>query len=79
MFKSLKNASAKFAIGATGLFCSALALANSQSQTVDYSALTSKIDFSGAITAVLGVIALVVGALVAWKGGQWIVKAVRSA
>ncbi|MGX2949143.1 hypothetical protein [Frederiksenia canicola] len=79
MFKSLKNASAKFAIGATGLFCSALALANSQPQTVDYSALTSKIDFSGAITAVLGVIALVVGALVAWKGGQWIVKAVRSA
>ncbi|UXN37989.1 hypothetical protein N8E87_05925 [Avibacterium paragallinarum] len=79
MFKSLKNASAKFAIGATGLFCSALALANSQPQTIDYSVLTSKIDFSGAITAVLGVIALVVGALVAWKGGQWIVKAVRSA
>ena len=79
MFKSLKNASTKFVIGATGLFCSALALANAESQVVDYSALTSKIDFSGAITAVLGVIALVVGALVAWKGGQWIVKAVRSA
>ena len=50
-----------------------------ETQAVDYTALTSKIDFSGAITAVLGVIALVVGALVAWKGGQWIVKAVRSA
>lgn len=79
MFKSLKNASAKFAIGATGLFCSALALANSQPQTVDYSVLTSKIDFSGAITAVLGVISLVVSANVAWKGGQWILRAIRSA
>lgn len=79
MFKSLKNASAKFAIGATGLFVSALALADPQAQTVDYNALLSKIDFSGAITAVLSVISLVVGALVAWKGGQWIVKAVRGA
>ncbi|WP_249963036.1 hypothetical protein [Histophilus somni] len=77
MFKFLKNTSAKLAVATAGLFVSTMALA--ETQAVDYSALTSKIDFSTAITAVLSVIALVVGALVAWKGGQWIIKAVRGA
>ncbi|MFU2047716.1 hypothetical protein ACLSZ3_00410 [Avibacterium gallinarum] len=77
MFKFLKKTSTKLAVATAGLLASTVALA--ETQAVDYTALTSKIDFSGAITAVLGVIALVVGALVAWKGGQWIVKAVRSA
>uniref|UniRef100_A0AAU8B3Y8 Phage coat protein n=1 Tax=Dulem virus 52 TaxID=3145763 RepID=A0AAU8B3Y8_9VIRU len=77
MLKFLKKTSGKLAVATTGLFVSTMALA--ETPAVDYTALTSKIDFSGAITAVLGVIALVVGALVAWKGGQWIVKAVRAA
>ena len=77
MLKVLKKTSGKVAVATAGLLASTMVLA--ETQAVDYTALTSKIDFSGAITAVLGVIALVVGALVAWKGGQWIVKAVRSA
>ncbi|OZN24024.1 hypothetical protein CFY87_11360 [Actinobacillus seminis] len=77
MLKFLKKTSGKVAVVTAGLLASTMALA--ETQAVDYTVLTSKIDFSGAITAVLGVIALVVGALVAWKGGQWIVKAVRSA
>lgn len=77
MLEFLKKTSGKVAVATAGLLASTMALA--ETQAVDYTALTSKIDFSGAITAVLGVIALVVGALVAWKGGQWIVKAVRSA
>lgn len=75
MLKFLKKTSGKVAVATAGLLASTMVLA--ETQAVDYTALTSKIDFSGAI--VLGVIALVVGALVAWKGGQWIVKAVRSA
>lgn len=77
MLKFLKKTSGKVAVATSGLLASTMALA--ETQAVDYTALTSKIDFSGAITAVLGVITLVVGANVAWKGGQWIVKAVRSA
>lgn len=77
MLKFLKKTSGKVVVATAGLLASTIALA--ETQAVDYTTLTSKIDFSGAITAVLGVIALVVGALVAWKGGQWIVKAVRSA
>lgn len=77
MLKFLKKTSGKVAVATAGLLASTMALA--ETQAVDYTALTSKIDFSGAITAVLGVIALVVGANVAWKGGQWILKAIRSA
>ncbi|MFY1026471.1 hypothetical protein ACE4RU_01725 [Actinobacillus seminis] len=77
MLKFLKKTSGKVAVVTAGLLASTMALA--ETKAVDYTVLTSKIDFSGAITAVLGVISLVVGALVAWKGGQWIVKAVRSA
>lgn len=77
MFKSLKKTCLKLGLAVSSLGMSGLALASEQ--TVDYSALTSKIDFSSAMTAVLGVIALIVGALVTWKGGQWIIKAVRNA
>lgn len=77
MFDRLKNKVGQLALATSGLMMSGLALA--EQNAVDYTALTSKIDFSSAITAVLGVIALVVGALVAWKGGQWIIKAVRGA
>lgn len=77
MFKSLKKTCLKLGLAVSSLGMSGLALASEQ--TVDYSALTSKIDFSSAMTAVLGVIELIVGALVAWKGGQWIIKAVRNA
>ncbi|CAM2911220.1 hypothetical protein P9J82_04755 [Glaesserella parasuis] len=77
MFKSLKKTYLKLGLAVSSLGMSGLALASEQ--TVDYSALTSKIDFSSAMTAVLGVIALIVGALVTWKGGQWIIKAVRNA
>ena len=77
MFKSIKKNGTKLGLAITGLGMSSLALATDQA--VDYSVLTSKIDFSGAMTAVLGVIALIVGALVTWKGGQWIIKAVRGA
>lgn len=78
MFKSLKKTCLKLGLAVSSLGMSGLALASEQ-KTVDYSALTSKIDFSSAMTAVLGVIELIVGALVAWKGGQWIIKAVRNA
>lgn len=77
MFKFLRKTSAKLAVVTAGLFASTMALA--ETKAVDYTALTSSIDFSSAITAVLSVIALVIGALVAWKGGQWIIKAVRGA
>lgn len=77
MFKSIKKAGLKLGLAVSSLGMSGLALASEQA--VDYSALTSKIDFGSAMTAVLGVIALIVGALVTWKGGQWIIKAVRGA
>lgn len=76
MFKFLKSATTKVVLGAVALVP---ALAMAEQQAVDYTALTSKIDFSGAITAVLSVIGIIIGALVAWKGGQWIIKAVRDA
>ena len=75
MFKFLKSATTKVALGAVALVP---VLAMAEQQAVDYT-LTSKIDFSGAITAVLSVIGIIIGALVAWKGGQWIIKAVRGA
>ena len=49
MFKFLKSATTKVALGAVALVP---ALAMAEQQAVDYTALTSKIDFSGAITAV---------------------------
>ncbi|MBN6078538.1 major capsid protein [Aggregatibacter actinomycetemcomitans] len=76
MFKFLKSATSKVVLGAITLLP---ALAMAEEKAVDYTALTSKIDFSGAITAVLSVIGIIIGALVAWKGGQWIIKAVRGA
>lgn len=76
MFKFLKSATAKVALGAVALVP---ALAMAEEKAVDYTSLTSKIDFSGAITAVLSVIAVIIGALVAFKSGQWIMKAVRGA
>lgn len=79
MFNRLKKATIKFGAVLTGTLISAQVFAAEQSGTVDYGVLTSKIDFTGAIQAVLGVISLVVTALVAWKGGQWIIKAVRGA
>ncbi|MDP8163494.1 hypothetical protein QJU89_03015 [Pasteurella skyensis] len=75
MFKKSLN---KLAILSGSILVSSSVFA-SETNTVDYSALIDKIDFSSAIAAVLSVIALVVGALVAWKGGQWIIKAVRTA
>lgn len=76
MFKLLKFAKAKVALGAVALVP---VLAMAEEKGVDYTTLTSKIDFSGATNAVLDVIKLIVGALVVWKGGQWIVKAIRGA
>lgn len=77
MFKSLKKSMIKTGTFATGLFVSASVFATENA--VDYSALTSKIDFSAAMQAVLSVIALIVGALVTWKGAQWIVRAIKGA
>ncbi|HHF0149328.1 TPA: hypothetical protein ACUMW4_001750 [Haemophilus influenzae] len=76
MFKLLKFAKAKVALGAVALVP---VLAMAEEKGVDYTTLTSKIDFSGASNAVLDVIKIIVSALVVWKGGQWIMKAIRGA
>ncbi|THA11538.1 hypothetical protein [Rodentibacter pneumotropicus] len=67
MLKFLKKTSGKVAVATAGLLASTMALAETQS--VDYTSLTSKIDFSTAITAVFCVFFFVFWGFGGWEGG----------
>lgn len=44
-----------------------------------YTSLTEAVDFGAAQTAVIAVLAVVAGFLVAWKGGKYVIRAIRGA
>jgi len=44
-----------------------------------YTALTTAVDFGDAQTAVIAVFAIVAAFLVAWKGGKYVLRAIRGA
>jgi len=44
-----------------------------------YTDLVDAVDFAAAQTAFLAVFAVVAGVLVAWKGGKYILRAIRGA
>lgn len=64
--------------GTAGLFASASALAQ-ETTGPDLSALTNAVDFSTVITAILAIAASLMGLYMAWKGAQFVIRAVRGA
>lgn len=71
MFQAMK----KYAVGAVAAG-SAMA-ANAAGTGPDFSQITSAVDFSTVITAIMAVAAVMVGVYVAWRGAQFALRAVR--
>lgn len=43
---------------------------------MDYSAILDAVDFTSAVLAIVNVLAAIAGAVVGWKGGQWVLDAI---
>lgn len=69
----LRNIAARFGFGAS---LSALAI-NSYAVGLDLTTLTTAVDFSSVITAILAVAAIMVGVYVAWKAAKMVIQAVK--
>ncbi|MGO5000234.1 hypothetical protein [Oceanisphaera sp. W20_SRM_FM3] len=65
--------------GTAGLFMSASVMAQAAATGPDLTALTDAVDFSTVITAILAVAASLMGLYMAWKGAQFVIRAVRGA
>ncbi|KVD76268.1 hypothetical protein WS62_02590 [Burkholderia sp. ABCPW 14] len=65
----------KYAVGAA-VAGSAVA-ANAASTPPDFSQITSAVDFSTVITAIMAVAAVMVGVYVAWRGAKFALRAVK--
>ncbi|MCC4266173.1 hypothetical protein LL240_17200 [Oceanimonas baumannii] len=65
--------------GTAGLFASASVMAQTATTGPDLTALTDAVDFTTVITAILAVAASLMGLYMAWKGAQFVIRAVRGA
>lgn len=80
IMKSMKNKAVYLAAGTTAMLASATVFAQETTPApTDLSSLTNAVDFSTVITAVLAVGASLMGLYVAWKGAQFVIRAVRGA
>lgn len=68
----------KIAFLASGLSASSLALA-ADPVPLDFTTLTSGIDVSSIVSAVMAVAGVMVGVHLAWKGIQFVMRAVKGA
>ncbi|WP_088148932.1 hypothetical protein [Achromobacter denitrificans] len=58
---------------------SSAALAQEASTPLDFTSLTSSIDVSSVVSGIMAVAAVMVGVHLAWKGVQFIMRAVKGA
>ena len=72
MFKSIKRVLTAGFTAVAGFIG-----ANVQAAPVDVTALTTAVDFSTVIAAILAVAAIMVGVYVAWKAAKMVIAAVR--
>lgn len=72
IFQNLKKMAVAGLALVTGFFAAAASAA-----PVDFTSLTSSVDFSSVITAILLVAAALMGVYIAWKGAKMIISAVR--